>query len=60
MASRMRGSRLEISHVVGRCAREDAEGRVVLRACVEGHIDAETELSECLTGDVDLVSIQQD
>jgi hypothetical protein len=37
MASRMRGSRLE-----KRCVREDAEGRVILKACVEWHIDAET------------------
>jgi hypothetical protein len=42
MASRMRGSRLEISYVVGRCVKKDAERRVILKACVEWHIDAET------------------
>jgi hypothetical protein len=41
MASRMRGSRPDISYVMGRCVKEDAEGRVTLRACIEGHIDAE-------------------
>jgi hypothetical protein len=42
MANMMRGSRLEISYVVGRCVREDAERRVILKVCVEWHIDAET------------------
>ena len=33
---RMHGSRLEISYVVGWFAREDAEGMVMMRACVRG------------------------
>jgi hypothetical protein len=41
MVSRMCGSRPDISYVMGRCVKEDAEGRVILRACIEWHIDAE-------------------
>jgi hypothetical protein len=60
MASRMCGRGLEISYIVGRCVREDAEGRVILRACVdEAYRCRDCELSECLTGDVDFMSIQQ-
>jgi hypothetical protein len=61
VAWRIRGSRLEISYVVGPgwFVREDAETRtrgVIMRACVKGSRDA--ELNECLMGDVDVLSIQ--
>jgi hypothetical protein len=57
MACRMRGSRLKISCVVGWFLGEDAEGMVIMRACVRGQGMENSELSERLMGVMGLVSI---